>query len=150
MRRIVIVGARHRGWNAERSYQTQEATEQDTDAVDELLTKSAVEYGDFIVLSLGCDIGFGRMVLTACEDRKIPFVEVRIKRTKKVPKEVYELLHIARHAALLELGEEFHLFVVGSRISNVEDFVQRLEINEDKRPYYVYDEQGKIVSTNQS
>ncbi len=150
MQRIVIVGARHRGWNAERSYQTQEATEHDTDAVAELLTKSAVEHGEFIVLSLGCDIGFGRMVLASCEDRKIPFVEVRIKRSRKVPKDIYELLHIARHAALFELGEEFHLFIAGSRISNLEDFVQRLEIGEDKRPYYVYDEQSRIVSTNQS
>jgi hypothetical protein len=150
MRRIVIVGARHRGWNAERSYQTQEATEKDTTIVSELLTKSAVAYGEFIVLSLGCDFGFGRMVLASCEDRKIPFVEVRIKRSRKVPKDIYELLHIARHAALLELGEEFHLFIAGSRISNVEDFVQRLEIGKDTRPYYVYDEEGSTVSTNQS
>ena len=150
MRRIVIVGARHRGWNSDRSYQTQEATEADTKVVAELLMKSASDHGEFIVLSLGCDIGFGRMILSSCEDRKIPFVEVRIKRSRKVPKDIYELLHIARHAALLELGEEFHLFIAGSRISNLEDFVQRLEDGKDKRPYYVYDEAGRIVSTNQS
>jgi len=149
MRRVVIVGARHRGWNSDRSYQTQEATEHDTKIVSELLTKIAVAHGDFVVLSLGCDIGFGRMILTSCEDRKIPFVEVRIKRTRKVPKDIYELLHIARHAALLELGEEFHLFIAGSRVSNLEDFVQRLQDGKGKQPYYVYDENGFVISTNQ-
>ena len=148
MRRIILVGARHRGWNPARSYQTQTASADDERLVSAMLQRWQRE-GEFLIASLGCDIGFGRMVQAACEDRKIPFIEVRVKRSRRVPQSIYELLHIARHAALMELGTEFHVFIADSRVSNIEDLVQRLELQHEKRPYYIYAEDGTVISTNQ-
>lgn len=149
MRRVVIVGARHRGWNPKRSYATQVASQADELFVRNMLDNFRKTYGEFAIISIGCDITFGKMVQSTCEDAGVPFIEVRIKRTKHVPKAIYEILHIARHGALMELGEEFHVFVTNKRISNVEDLVQRLELNpRERRLYRIYDEDLEVISTN--
>lgn len=128
MYKVVIAGSRHRGWQDGVPHNLQEGSVADLELVSQLLNQLCAVHGDqLLVLSVGCDTGFGRMVRTRCEQMGLPFAEVGMRISEKVPREQYVLLWLARHAALVDLGQEYHIFVVDSRFSHIEDLVTRAE-----------------------
>lgn len=144
MRRIVIVGSRHRGWQDGLPALLQRGSQEDRETVDRMLAEFQRRYPlGFCVLSLGCDVGFGRMVKELCEARQVGMMETMVQFNPHLPKPFFELLHLSRHAALQDIGQEFHIFVTKARISNIEDLVGRLR--NSQLPYYVYSETNEVV-----
>lgn len=144
IRRVVIAGSRHRGWVEGVPYIEQTGKPEDGEFLNALLDRLVAQYGENLaILSIGCDLGIGQQVRALCNDRKIHFVEITTKFSFSVPKPFYELIYLCRHAALLDVGEEFHIFVSRSRFSNIEDLVQRLQGSEAS--YAVYDEDNKLI-----
>lgn len=99
----------------------------------------------FCVLAMGCDCGFGRMVKEVCDESGVGMMEVLVQFNRHLPRAQYELLHLSRHAALVDMGQEFHLFVTRKRISHIEDLVVRLR--RSPLPYFVYDEANALVES---
>lgn len=102
----------------------------------------------FCILTLGCDAGFGRMVKLECEAAQVGLMEAICQFNPHLPKPYFELLHLARHAALLDLGQEFHVFVTRHRTSNIEDLVGRLRLVQ-RLPYFLYDENHDVIESNE-
>jgi len=139
-KRLVIVGSRHRGWKDNTPVRDQTGSETDRTFIEELLRRRHAECPDgILVLSIGCDAGFGFMVRDIATALGIPFVEYFSKFTGHIPKIQYEFIHLGRHAALVDVGEEFHVFITQSRFSNIEDLVVRLAL--DKLDAKIYDEE---------
>jgi len=127
-KRIVIVGSRHRGWKDNVSVRYQTGSEEDRKFVTELLKDRRLACPDgILILSIGCDAGFGHMVRAIAQELGIPFVEYFAKFSGTIDKLQYEYIHLGRHAALADTGQEFHVFITQSRFSNIEDLVVRLQ-----------------------
>jgi hypothetical protein len=143
-KRIVIVGSRHRGWKDNIPVRDQIGSETDREFITGLLKQRHADIPDgILVLSIGCDAGFGYMVRDITTALGIPFVEYFSKFTGHIPKIQYEYIHLGRHAALADVGEEFHVFITRSRFSNIEDLVVRLQIA--KADVDVYDEECNVI-----
>jgi len=145
VRRVVIVGSRHRGWQDGVPAMHQRGSPEDAAVIDQMLLSLQEKYlaGGFCILSMGCDIGFGRMVKECCEKRAVGLMEAMVQFNPHLPKHFFELLHLSRHAALIDVGQEFHIFVTKARISNIEDLVGKL--HNCRLPYQVYGEANQIV-----
>lgn len=128
MYKVVIAGSRHRGWQEGIPHNLQEGSAADKELVRALLQRLQDAHGNqLLVLSVGCDTGFGRMVRNLAEEKQLSFAEVGMRINERVPREQYVLLWLARHAALVDIGQEYHIFVVDSRFSHIEDLVTRAE-----------------------
>lgn len=139
MYKVVIAGSRHRGWQEGVPHNLQEGSVADRELVAYLLQRLREEHGDqLLILSVGCDTGFGRLVRTLADERQLPFAEVGMRINDRVPREQYLLLWLARHAALVDLAQEYHIFVVDSRFSHIEDLVTRAE--QSGVPFTIYAE----------
>ena len=149
MRRIAIVGSRHRGWQEGIPAYLQVGSERDSTFISVMLQEFRKRYpSGFCILTLGCDAGFGRMIKLQCEEAKVGLMETIVQFNPHLPKSYFELLHLARHAALIDLGHEFHIFVTKHRTSNIEDLVGRLRILKSL-PFFLYNEQHEVIETNQ-
>jgi hypothetical protein len=146
MRRIALVGSRHRGWQDGVAGVLQRGSPEDGAMVRHMLQEFRQRYPQgFYLLTIGCDAGFGRMVKEACEAEKVGLMEAITQFNSHMPKPHFELLHLARHAALLDVAQEFHIFVTRSRISNIEDLVSRLKGG--RVPYFLYNERCEVVES---
>lgn len=147
MRRIVIAGSRHRGWEEGVPAVLQAGSPFDNEMISEMLKEFKKRYAEgFVVLTLGCDAGFGKMVKRCCDEAKVGMVESIAQFNGHLTKAYFELLHLGRHAFLLDMGQEFHIFVTKHRTSNIEDLVGRLRMNR-VLPYFIYDERHQVIES---
>lgn len=124
----------------------QRGSPEDAELIDQMLVDLQARYPmGFCILSMGCDIGFGRMVKECCEKRSVGMMEAMVQFNSHLPKHHFELLHLSRHAALIDVGQEFHIFVTRARISNIEDLVGKLRYC--RLPFKVYGELNQIVES---
>lgn len=145
LKRIVVVGSRHRGWKDGVPVSQQTGSPEDREVFQAALLSFRARFPlGFCIMTQGGNMGFGRMVKDTCEAWNIPCVEVLLQFNSYLPKSYYELHYLSRHAALLDLGQEFHIFVSKARVSNIEDLIGRLR-QIQRLPYYVYDETNQIV-----
>lgn len=143
MRRIAIVGSRHRGWTPKLAADLQEANSTDAALIRSILSDHLKRSGEFYVLTFGADLGFGRSVRKLAGEMGVGVAEVLVRMSDRVPRMDFELIYLMRHAALMDLADEFHLFVTDARVSQLEDLAQRLE--DDERPVVIYAEDGSVI-----
>lgn len=135
MRTVVVVGSRHRGWTRD----------VDHPALIEAIIAPRKEYygSELSVSSIGCDMGFGKAVKEYCEENGVKFFEFVVYFNGPRSKEEFRAAYLSRHAALLFVGDEFHITISGTRKSDVEDLVERVRAS--GKSYALYDEENKVV-----
>jgi hypothetical protein len=123
---VVVVGSRE--------WQGETATQQVNALLDELKDK----YSGMVVISSSTDKGVGRIIRERCLRDKITFqfIDLWMRVFASLPKAKLAQVFFARNSALLDLGEEFHVFVDMNRRGTFEDLIERLETSEQKRPLY--------------
>lgn len=135
MRTVVVVGSRHRGWTRDVDHLA---------LIEAIIGPRKEYYGTTLsVSSIGCDMGFGKVVKEYCEENGVKFFEFVVYFNGPREKEEYTAAYLARHAALLYVGDEFHITVSNTRRSAVEDLVTR--VRESGKSYALYDEENKVV-----
>lgn len=143
MRRVAIAGSRHRGWKDKLPADLQEANEVDAALIRGILLSCKTHFPEFYVLTIGADLGFGRSVRRIAAEEGVGVAEIIVRMNDRVPRMDFELIYLSRHAALVDLADEFYLFVTDARVSQLEDLIQRLE--EDDRPVTIYGEDGSVI-----
>jgi len=146
MKRVVIAGARHRGWNDAKGYGDQEGSPEDHAFLKTILDDVRFKNPEAYIITQGCDRGFGRLIKAVAVELGFGVAEVLFRFSDRVPRPEYELLYLTRHAALCDIGEEFHIFTTRSRIGQIEDLVSRLEGS--SAPYAVYGWDNTIIKRN--
>lgn len=137
MHTVVLVASRHRGWNKPAD---------NISLITSLLSERSAYYGaDLTVASIGCDHGFGKDVKDYCEEHGIKFVEYVVYFNGPRDKSEYEAAYKARHAALLDIGVEFHMLVSNNRRTTVEDLVERVQ--RSAHDYAIYDESNHVIES---
>lgn len=139
----VIVGSRHRNYQEGIRVQNQPVNEGDQQMLRELLLFLSQHYGkNLVVASISCDMGIGWILKNLCRMSNVKFVEFLSWKTPNLDREEYEMIHLARHASLVEVGQEFHLFMSHARSSHMEDLLKRIK-SKDK-PFTLYNEENQI------
>lgn len=109
-----------------------------------MLAERKVYYGDDLtVISISCDTSFGRDVKVYCEERGIKFIEFVVYFNGPREKDEYMAAYVARHASLLEIGDEFHIAVSQNRQALVEDLVQR--VKSSQKPFALYSDKNEVI-----
>jgi hypothetical protein len=135
MRTVVIVGSRHRGWTRQIDH---------ISLIQAIIDPRKDYYREGLsVASIGCDIGFGKAVKEYCEENGIKFFEFVVYFNGPREKAEYTQAYQARHAALLDVGDEFHITVSKTRRSAVEDLVTRVQGS--SKTYVLYDEDNTVL-----
>lgn len=127
---VVIVG--------DMTLQSSQYNQQVNDLIDSLKDK----YTDLIVVTSGCgDPGIGRFVRERCiNDKRIGFVEFAIYPWATMSSSRLAKVYLCKNAALLEIGEEFHVFAAGGpQHSYIRDLISRVKSAEHKPPITVYE-----------
>src|ERR1700733_11519417 len=114
---VVVVGSREwmGNWAAEQ--------------VNKVLEGLRTKYSGLLIVSSSCDKGVGMHVKGKCLKDKtaFQFVEIHARIFADIPRAKLAQIHQARNAALVELGEEFHVFVDADRRGTFEDLIERVE-----------------------
>ena len=133
--KVVIVGDRLREGNQE----------DDMELVNGLIDSLKKKYADFQVITASCDRGIGKYLRNRCGPRvegersgEVDFTEVVMKIYLRHPsKQALNERWRARNAALVELGEEFHLCPMQyGRSTTTWDLIKR--VRKAGLPYAVY------------
>lgn len=138
MHTVVIVGARHRGWK--RSVDNLAIIKGVIEGRQKQLGAHAHELN---VASMSCDAGFGKDLRIYCEEEGIKFCEFVVYFNGPRERDEYNRAYRARHAALVEIGDEFFIAVLNSRKSTVEDLVDR--VRNSGKTYVLYDDGNNII-----
>lgn len=135
---VAIVGSRHRGWTRGVDHQG---------LIEQVLSPRREYYGEQLnVVSIGCDVGFGKAVKEYCEETGIKFFEIVVYFNGPRSKDEYARAYNSRHAALIDCADEFHITVSSTRSTNVEDLIER--VRSTSKPYAAYNEQNEVVEAN--
>lgn len=135
MRTVVVVGSRHRGWTRDVDHQA---------LIESIIGPRKEYYGNTLsVSSIGCDMGFGKAVKEYCEENGVKFFEFVVYFNGPRSKEEFRAAYLSRHAALLFVGDEFHITISGTRRSDVEDLVE--QVRASGKSYALYDEENNVV-----
>lgn len=97
----VIAGARER------------IDDKDKSIVEKLIAELVRRYGPrrTNIISVGCDKGVGKFARDFCMEKKIIFVECRMKlEGEDIPRSFFKHVFQARNDSLLVLGDEFYIF----------------------------------------
>ena len=138
MKTIVIVGWRSKGWRHPGSEDP--CTGVVRYIIEDLQQSAMLE--QVRVCSIGTDSGIGAVVKASCTTFGVPFFEYKVQ-FQGGSQEEYLSGYVARHAALLEVGDEFHIFVSGSRKSIIENLVERVKRSDCS--YRLYNERGEVI-----
>ena len=130
--RVVVLGGRDR------------REKEDFKLVNQLLDELKKEYSQLLIITAGCDRGVGKIINNRLMPKdkggqpEINYVEYSMRPTvhRDLPKHEMSCLFIARNATLVELGDEFHLFVEQRQMGIIEDLRQRCLIA--GKPHAVY------------
>jgi hypothetical protein len=144
--KVVVMGA----WNRDEVA--------DIQLVGQLLDSLVVRYGDqLIIVTAGCDRGVGKLVKNrampqnkGAEQGEFAFIEVSTRIfIQDASKSTLAGIFIARNATLVELGEEFHLFLGRESKGAMQDLVERVERSGIPFALYQYREKtGPKVAGN--
>lgn len=147
MRKIAIVGSRHRGWQDSVPIQLQRGSADDAEMIKQMLEVFRTRYPQgFYVLTVGCDAGFGRMIKETALEAEVGLMEAIVQFNRHLPRPQYELLHLSRYAALIDVADEFHIFTTRQRISNIEDLIGRLRLLK-QIPFFVYNATNALIES---
>ena len=136
MHSVAIVGSRHRGWG--------KRAVDHTILIDSILQSRKEYYKDALnVSSLYCDRCFGKAVKDYCEEQGIKFFEFVVYFNGPREKHEYTAAYLGRHAALLEVCDEFHIAVSDTRSSTIEDLVQRVIAS--GKSYVLYNDNNEAI-----
>ena len=130
--RVVIIGGRERREG------------EDYKLVNDLLDSLKQQYPVLLIVTAGCDRGVGKIINNRLMPKikggppEVNYVEYSMRPTvnRDLPKHEMSCLFIARNASLIELGDEFHLFVEQRQMGVIEDLRQRCVIA--GKPHAVY------------
>src|ERR1035441_4303751 len=109
------------------------------DLIDELQRK----YADLVIVSAGCDRGIGRFVKERCikGKRDVGFIEYAVYPWASMSSVRLAQVYIAKNATLVEVGEEFHVFVsAGREHGHIQDLVERVRSAKHQPPFTIYKE----------
>ena len=138
MHTVVLVGARHRGWK--RSVDNMAIIKGVLEERRKQLGEHAHELN---VASMSCDAGFGKDLRVYCEEEGVKFCEFVVYFNGPRDRAEYNRAYRARHAALVDIGDEFFIAVLNSRKSTVEDLVER--VRDSGKTYVLYDDTNNII-----
>lgn len=135
MRVVVIAGTRHRGWSRV----------VDHGGLIASIIEPRKEYykQELNVSSISCDVGFGKAVKEYCEENGIKFFEFVVYFNGPRERHEFTAAYMSRHAALVDVGDEFHVTVSQTRKSTIEDLVER--VKRSGKTYALYNEQNEVV-----
>src|SRR5882724_8810779 len=130
--RVVVMGGRDR------------REKDDYVLVNALLDYLKKKYPVLLIVTTGCDRGVGKIVnnrlMPSAKHGKpeINYIEwsFRIEVDRELPKLETTAVFLAKNATLVELGDEFHLFVEEKPIGVAEDLRQRCA--ELQKPHVLY------------
>ena len=123
---VVVVGSRE--WQGEQA-----------DAqVNQLLNEISEKYSGAVIVTSSTDRGVGSIVQKRClKDReRFQLVDIQIRVFAQLPRAKLAQVFFARNAALVEIGEEFHVFVDGNRKGAFEDLIEKLHAAEQQHPLF--------------
>ncbi len=132
--RVVIVGARH-GNNTSHDY------------IEGLMKGIVERLKNVIFITMGCERGVGQSVRSVCLVETYRLLQFEVF-TKEVDAINCEVAFMARHHSLVNIGEEFHIFVSQSRQSNIEDLVDL--VKQIEAPWKVYGNFGSIIENKEA
>lgn len=123
----------------------------DADVVRKLIEDEIPKPGPMpVFVSVGCDMGIGKLVKSICAEHGLPFCELScifqcfetaLRRGGHV--EAY----LARNMSIYHLCQMFHLFVRSGRQGIIENLVSLLNDNPKDYAVIVYDESNSVVQT---
>jgi hypothetical protein len=144
MRIFGVIASRHRGWDASLSVSEQLGSDSDRRRIEELLNELSREFGDaLLIVGLGADCGINRFIRECCQEKAIPYVEVRIGFSQHVPSAVRELCLLARHEAVAALCGEVRILLGRGRMGHIEDLIHVLR--RQHVPFVALDEEWNVV-----
>lgn len=126
---VVVVGSRE--WRAETGEKQ----------VFALLDDLRQRYSGMVVVTSSSDKGVGNMVKDYCLRDKTTFqlIDMNIRVFASLPRLKLAQAYAARNEALVNLGEEFHVFVDANRKGAFEDLIEKVTRAELVRPLYVHE-----------
>ena len=125
---VVVVGSRE--WTGEKAHEV----------IQKVLSDLRNKYSDLMVITSSTDKGVGRIVQGICLKDKTSYslTDYNVRVYASISRVKLAQYYNARNATLLEIGEEFHVFVDQSRKGWFEDLVERVNALERRRPLYLY------------
>lgn len=135
MRTAVVIGSRHRSWKGKGA--------PDSFIGNLIQDRVKVHGGALTVTSLGCDMGFGKAVKVYCEEEGVKFFEFVVYFNGPRPRDEYASCYRARHAALLELGDEYYMFTTTEGQTHLDDLLDRVRAS--GKPYYMFDKDYNLI-----
>ena len=133
---LVFIGNRHLGYNRKHA-------EFCAIMIDKIISSYVERYNSLLnISSISCDTAFGKGIRDYCEEHGIKFAEFVVYFNGPRDKTEYEKAYKARHAALVDMGEEF-VVVNSSRQMTLLDLMYRVRLS--KKPYTFYNDKGTIV-----
>lgn len=137
---MAIIGDRKRAEN-----------ESDAEVVRQLIEVEIPKPGPMpVFVSVGCDMGIGKLVKTICAEHHLPFCEMScifhdfetaLRRGGHVD------AYLARNLSIYNLCQMFHLFVRDHRQGIIENLVRLLADNPKEYAVVLYDESNTVVQT---
>lgn len=95
------------------------------------------------IISVSTDTQFGELLKVIATSRGFAMYELSVNVHNKGPRYLEELLYMSRHASLIELGKEFHVFVGRNRMNTIEDLADRVKQTGKKLVIYGYN--GEVL-----
>lgn len=120
----------------------------DKEVVIELLQDMVKKHSTRLhILSVGCDKGIGKVVRDYCLQNKVVFVEVRVKlEGEEIPRVFFAHMFLARNSALLEVGDEYHIFKGPNPNGIIEALISPAKNRVGDARVKVYDEERVLVA----
>jgi len=144
MRILGVIASRHRGWDASLPASEQLGSEGDRERVEALLSELSRKFGSaLLIVGLGADCGINRFIRECCQEKGIPYAEVRIGFSQHVPSALRELCLLARHEAVAALCGEVRILLGRGRMGHIEDLIHVLR--RQHVPFMALDEQWNVV-----
>jgi len=103
-----------------------------------------------VFVSVGCDMGIGKIVKTICAEHALPFCEsscIFHDFNSALRRGAHVDAYLARNMSIYHLCQIFHLFVRDSRQGIIENLVGLLEQNPKEYAVVIYNEGNDIVQT---
>ncbi len=126
-------------------------TETDAEVIRELIETEIPKAGPLpVFLSVGCDMGIGKIVKDTCREFSLPFCEASMifhDFEAALPRGGHVEAYLSRNLSIYNLCQMFHLFVRDSRQGIIENLVGLLADNPKEYAVIVYDETNTIVET---
>lgn len=115
-------------------------TQKDNVLAEQLMTALQRQYAAMLaVVSIGCDRGIGKFVREYCIKHEIAFLEYRVKfEGENLPRWFFINGFRSRNPALVDIGDEFHVFVGPNRDGIVESIIPSAIDKVKKERVFVY------------